>query len=171
MNGGWGSFGGSYGKSAYMLVYERRKKKPIKILVSPEEHKEDPEGVFFDEKKEEYYRLSDYKTGVEEIFPSSIYQKVQEDNKKFEFDNDIYSSEFFEFVRSILVASSTHAALRRDDRHHALGHLAVPLVLAGVLRRGQLRLPDERAARLHRPDGPRARRQPRQVRRQGARRG
>jgi hypothetical protein len=109
--GGWGSFGGSYGKSAYMLVYERRKKKPIKILVAPEEYKEDdPEGgVFFDEKKEEYYRLSDYKTGVEEIFPSSIYQKVQEDNKKFEFDNDIYSSEFFEFVRSILVASSTHA--------------------------------------------------------------
>ena len=27
------SFGGSYGKSAYMLVYERRKKKPLKILV------------------------------------------------------------------------------------------------------------------------------------------
>lgn len=28
---GWG-FGGSYGKSAYMLVYERKKKKAIKIL-------------------------------------------------------------------------------------------------------------------------------------------
>ena len=27
------SFGGSYGKSAYMLVYERRKKNPLKILV------------------------------------------------------------------------------------------------------------------------------------------
>jgi hypothetical protein len=27
---------------------------------------------------------------------------VAEDNKKFEFDNDIYSNEFFEFVRGIL---------------------------------------------------------------------
>ncbi len=104
MDNGWNNFG-SYGKSAYMLVYERKKKKPIKILATPEEHKADPESVFYDEKKEEYFRLSDYKTGVEEIFPSSIYQKVQEDNKKFEFDNDIYSNEFFEFVRSILVSA------------------------------------------------------------------
>ena len=28
------SFGGSYGKSAYMLVYERRAKRPLKILAS-----------------------------------------------------------------------------------------------------------------------------------------
>jgi len=34
---GWG--GSSYGKSAYMLIYERRKKKPVKILVDPEEAK------------------------------------------------------------------------------------------------------------------------------------
>lgn len=34
------SFGGSYGKSAYMLVYERRKKKSLKILVDPEEAKD-----------------------------------------------------------------------------------------------------------------------------------
>lgn len=31
------SFGGSYGKSAYMLVYERKKKRPLKILVPTEE--------------------------------------------------------------------------------------------------------------------------------------
>lgn len=40
---GW-SFGGSYGKSAYMLIYERRKKRPLKILVSEEEEKKQ-EGV------------------------------------------------------------------------------------------------------------------------------
>jgi hypothetical protein len=34
--GGWSSWG-NYGKSAYMLVYERKKKRPIKIVVSPEE--------------------------------------------------------------------------------------------------------------------------------------
>ncbi len=72
MESGWGNFG-SYGKSAYMLVYERRIKKPIKILVNPEEAKREPEGVLYDEKKEEHYRLVDYKTGVEEIEPSFIY--------------------------------------------------------------------------------------------------
>lgn len=35
-NSGWSSWG-SYGKSAYMLVYERRKKRPIKIVVPKEE--------------------------------------------------------------------------------------------------------------------------------------
>jgi hypothetical protein len=31
------SSGGSYGQSAYMLVYEKRQKRPLKILASPEE--------------------------------------------------------------------------------------------------------------------------------------
>lgn len=31
------SFGGTYGKSAYMLVYERKKKRPLKILATQEE--------------------------------------------------------------------------------------------------------------------------------------
>jgi hypothetical protein len=31
------SFGGSYGQSAYMLVYEKRQKRPLKILATPEE--------------------------------------------------------------------------------------------------------------------------------------
>jgi len=30
---GFGFGGSSYGKSAYMLVYERKKKKPLKVLV------------------------------------------------------------------------------------------------------------------------------------------
>jgi len=29
---GWGGFGGSYGKSGYMLFYERKLKKPIKVI-------------------------------------------------------------------------------------------------------------------------------------------
>lgn len=39
---GWGGFSGSYGKSGYMLFYERRQKKPIKLLVEkmPEDEKE-----------------------------------------------------------------------------------------------------------------------------------
>jgi hypothetical protein len=81
----WGAssgWGGAYGKSAYMLIYERRKKKPVKILVDPEEAKAsaDDATIQYDVKKEEYYRLVDYKTGVEEIAPSKIYRQVFEDN-------------------------------------------------------------------------------------------
>ena len=119
MESGFGNFG-SYGKSAYMLVYERKKKKPIKILTTAEDHKADPEHVLFDEKKNEYFRMSDYKTGVEEIYPSAIYQKVQDDNKKYEFDNDIYSNEFFEFVRQILVAASKHDLDNSEEREQSL---------------------------------------------------
>jgi len=60
-----------------MLIYERRKKKPIKILVTEEESKQlegSEEKVQFDSEKNEYYKLLDYKRGVEEIVPSKIYR-------------------------------------------------------------------------------------------------
>ena len=147
MESSWGNFG-SYGKSAYMLVYERRIKKPIKILVSPpkEEEKGQDSGIFYDEKKEEHYQLVDYKTGVEEIEPSSIYQKVMDDNQKFEFDNDIYSSEFFEFVRSILVAASQHTkvddpSLKNSLKEKALavGKKTVMDLLCKCFHNGQIK--------------------------------
>ncbi len=101
----WG-FGGSYGKSAYMLVYERRKKKPIKILITEEEAKQNQGAadIHFDSEKQEYSRLVDFKSGVEEIAPSKIYRQVYEDNQKFEFDTDVYSPEFFDFVKGILIS-------------------------------------------------------------------
>jgi hypothetical protein len=102
-----------------MLVYERRKKRPIKIVVPKEEgeahqaaatsierEKEQKLDIIYDSKKEEYYKLIDYKEGVEDIAPNKIYKQVHEDNKKFGFDNDIYSQEFFDFIKSIM-----HAAL------------------------------------------------------------
>jgi Ubiquitin carboxyl-terminal hydrolase len=112
----WG-FGGSYGKSAYMLIYERREKKPIKILVPQEEAKAliaEGQDVKHDAKRDEYFTLLDYKRGVETIDPSQIYRQVAEDNQKFEFDNDIYSQEFFEFIRSILLSVKDSLTQRQD---------------------------------------------------------
>lgn len=60
--------------------------------------------MYYDEKKEEYYKLIDYREGVEDIAPNEIYKKVFEDNQKFEFENDIYSTEFFDFINGILKA-------------------------------------------------------------------
>ena len=72
----WG-LGGSYGKSAYMLVYERKQKCDIKILVDEselEECKAKEEVVHFDEKKNEHYKMINYKDGVEDITPNKIYK-------------------------------------------------------------------------------------------------
>lgn len=66
----WGYGGGnsSYGKSAYMLIYERRVKKPIKIVVS-----EPGDGVYFDEITKEHIKLINYKEGVDNETPNSIF--------------------------------------------------------------------------------------------------
>ena len=82
-----------------MLFYERKQKKPLKILVT--EDQKDQEGVKHDEEKKEYYKLVDYKS-LEGIKPNKIYKQVFEDNQKFEFENDIYSSEFYDFIKSTL---------------------------------------------------------------------
>jgi hypothetical protein len=74
------SFGGSYGKSAYMLIYERRVKRPIKILATPEEVAENKESLQYDAKKEEYFKMVDYRECYEDITPNSIYKQVFDDN-------------------------------------------------------------------------------------------
>lgn len=53
-----------------MLVYERRKKKPLKIVVAKEEvedTKRAGESVIYDEKQDEHFKLIDYREGVEDI--------------------------------------------------------------------------------------------------------
>lgn len=50
-----------------MLVYERRKKKPLKILASPEEVAVNKDKLQYDPKKEEYYKLVDYRECADDI--------------------------------------------------------------------------------------------------------
>ena len=107
--GGWGLGDNSYGKSAYMLIYERKEKRPIKVVIRDEELQSEREKnvnieIVRDEKKEENYKMIDYRNGVQDIVANQIYKQVFEDNKKFEFENDIYSQEFFNFIKSIIVA-------------------------------------------------------------------
>ena len=101
------SFGGSYGQSAYMLIYEKRQKRPLKILATPEEIAQNKDQFIHDPKKDEYYKMVDYRNAVEDIAPNAIYKQVFEDNYKFEFENDIYSNEFFDFVKGIISAVLT----------------------------------------------------------------
>lgn len=61
--------------------------------------------------------MVDYRTSVDDFPSSKIYRQVSEDNKKFEFDNDIYSQEFFDFVKGILL--SVQVTLQTDSASNA----------------------------------------------------
>lgn len=65
-----------------MLFYERRIKKPIKIVVPDDEIKANLDAIY-DEKTKEYIKYIPYREGVDKETPNRIYQQVLEDNKKF----------------------------------------------------------------------------------------
>ena len=103
----FGSLGDSYGTSAYMLFYERKVKKPLKILVEKdnvEAEKEKGTEVHFEEAKDEHFKLAPYRTAAEGEVANDIYKKVADDNMKFTFESDIYSTEFFDFILQILMS-------------------------------------------------------------------
>lgn len=101
-----GSFmGDSYGTSGYMLFYERRKKKDIKILIEEdkvEEAKAKGIDVQFDEEKKEHFKKVPYRESANEEKAIPMYQQVFEDNHNVNFENDIYSAEFFDFILKIM---------------------------------------------------------------------
>lgn len=112
----WGgsSFGGggnSYGQSGYLLVYERKVKKPIKMTrwvdsTEPVEEGKEPEKV------EENYFV-DYHQSVEsDDKPNKIFHQVLDQNAKFGFEKEIYQPEFFEFV---LTVQKAVASIDSDD--------------------------------------------------------
>lgn len=103
--GYFSSLGDSYGTSGYMLFYERRVKKPLKIIV-PDDQVEETKAkgieVTYDEEKKEHFKMSPYRTAADGELANDIYTKVAEDNSKFTFESDIYSTEFFDFILQIL---------------------------------------------------------------------
>ena len=107
-NRGWG---GNYGKSAYMLFYERRKKKSLKIIVNEDEvdgeqEKSSGRQVFFDDSKKEHYKMVPYSEGIDAEAPNKIYKNVNGDNAKLTFETDVYSPDFFQFLNDTLVSVS-----------------------------------------------------------------
>lgn len=97
--------GDSYGTSAYMLFYERRVKRDLKIIVEEdkvEETKAKGVDVAFDEEKKEHFKMSPYRNAADGETANDIYTKVFDDNMKFTFESDIYSTEFFDFILQIL---------------------------------------------------------------------
>ena len=88
-----------------MLFYERRVKKDLKILVTPEKleaEKASGADVKYDEEAKEHFKMMPYRKAAEGETANKIYKNVAEDNMKFTFESDIYSTEFFDFILQIL---------------------------------------------------------------------
>ena len=93
-----------------MLFYERRQKKDLKIIVPEdkvEEQKAKGINVQYDEEKKENFKMCPYRNAADGELANEIYRKVAEDNMKFTFESDIYSTEFFEFILQILQSVAT----------------------------------------------------------------
>ena len=58
--------------------------------------------VVYDDEKKEFIRFVKYRQAADNEAPNEIYKRVFEDNKKYQFENDIYSVEFFDFILQIL---------------------------------------------------------------------
>ena len=69
--GGWG-MDTKYGKSGYMLFYERKVKKPIKIVI-PKADVANHTDLHYDAKAEEHIKLIDYRQGVDNEKPNQIF--------------------------------------------------------------------------------------------------
>ena len=52
----------------------------------------------YDEEKKESFEMKAYWSAADGELAGDIYKKVAEDNAKFSFEGDIYSSEFFDFI-------------------------------------------------------------------------
>ena len=81
---------------AYMLVYERKVRSPLKLLAPLLEGDSTTSPRTFD--------LRPYDQLLKSI-PTSVLQSVLRDNDKFNFERHIYSPEFFKFFSEILQAS------------------------------------------------------------------
>jgi len=107
--GGGGFWGGKYGTSAYMLFYERIKKKDIKLVVPEdqvEEEKNNGVEVTYNADKKEYTKMVDYRKSAENEAPSKIYERIFKENKAFGFETDVYSKEFFGFLLQVMTRVS-----------------------------------------------------------------
>ena len=106
-------------KNAYMLVYERELKMPIKKVMQEVLNEKKAAvlecdnsaptraavgNIYHDPDRKEYYTFVDFH-GVEPKVPAKLYQEVWEDNTNFLFEKQIYSAEFFDFVQDVLLES------------------------------------------------------------------
>ena len=81
------SGGNSYGKSAYVLVYERRSKKNLVEYQKNEQGEEEVKEISYSK--------------VEKLVPEHISEEVKKDNKRFQVDSCLFNEHFFNLMKHI----------------------------------------------------------------------
>ena len=81
------SGGNSYGKSAYVLVYERRSKKNLVEYQKNEQGEEEVKEISYSK--------------VEKFVPEHISEEVKKDNKRFQVDSCLFNEHFFNLMKHI----------------------------------------------------------------------
>jgi len=114
----WAKSGKENSKNAYILVYERAIKEPIKLVAQTPEDEADLHRVLRLDRNPEIVKkvpqeigegpdkkivqnyLVDYYS-IKRFVPARIYKKVWEDNHKFMFERHIYNDDFFRFFKEV----------------------------------------------------------------------
>lgn len=78
----------TYGKSAYMLIYERKSKKDLHEISEDGQEQQDSKVIPYKE--------------VPNFVPDQIKDQVLSDNKNFTTDSQLFNEDFMSFMRSIL---------------------------------------------------------------------
>ena len=100
--------GGSYGKNAYMLIYEKKLKNPIReVVIAPADA-----GAAANE--EEKIRQVDY-SQVDKYIPEWISSKIQKDNTKFLIDSQVFNDQFFQLIKLILKHISKELTMKTHN--------------------------------------------------------
>ena len=90
-----------------MLFYERRKKKPLKIVVPREQVPDSQEslkaqGLKKDEQLNQWHYVKPFQEAANGELANKIYKDVQSQNLLLTFENDVFSKEFLDFVVKLL---------------------------------------------------------------------
>lgn len=101
------SGGGGYGKNAYMLIYEKKLKQPIREVVN----KQTDAAVYEEEEKT---RLVNY-SQVERFIPDWIDEKIKKGNTEFVIDRQVFHNQFFLLIKLTLSQIATELAMTKTQ--------------------------------------------------------
>ena len=117
---GWSRGGRDNSKNAYILVYERKIKDPIKLVVGDENEKKEVNTLLKAANETDQLVITDDKIEIDfnnlkKFIPKRIYKMVWEDNHKFMLERHLYCDDFFRFIKDIVQSVKTPSLLYIDN--------------------------------------------------------
>lgn len=114
---GWSRGGRDNSKNAYILVYERKVKDPIKLVCQDLGEKEEVQSVL---KASSSFKFNENIAEVDfydlkKFVPKRVFKMVWEDNHKFMLERHLYCDDFFKFIKDIIQSVKTPSLIYIDN--------------------------------------------------------